>query len=325
MKTLILSAQEIRQLIDTDLVLEACEWAFRENGLGRTVMPPKVYLELEQHDGDFRAMPGYVPEAAGCKWVSVHLRNATQGLPTVMAVIVYNDATTGFPLAIMDGTDITNYRTGASGAIAAKHLARHDSESLGLIGSGAQAQAQLAAITALFDFEEILVWSRSESSVNDFIARSSSLKIKSASVREAAGCDIVCTTTPSRQPIVERSWIRPGAHVNAIGADAPGKQELDPAILADAKVIVDDPAQAIHSGEVNVPIGAGIYGEDNIHGTLGEVVAGVRPGRMGPEEITVFDSTGLAIQDVATAKAIYELARKKNLGSFVEFVATANG
>ena len=142
---------------------------------------------------------------------------------------------------------------------------------------------------------------------------------RAVSMEEAAGADIVCTLTPSRKPIVRRAWVKAGTHLNAMGADGPGKQELDPAILRDGRVVVDGPEQSLESGELNVPLREGVFRETDIHATLGEIVAGLKSGRGGDDEITVFDSTGLAIQDVALARVIYDEAVKAGLGMEVEF------
>jgi ornithine cyclodeaminase/alanine dehydrogenase len=140
-------------------------------------------------------------------------------------------------------------------------------------------------------------------------------------LQEASGADIVCTSTPVRAPIVKREWLKPGAHINAMGADAPGKQELDPRILTDGRVFIDDTEQATHSGEVNVPLHDGLFKEEQIAGTLGEVVAGRKPGRTG-DEITVFDSTGLALQDVALARALYDVALQRGVGQQLDIVGS---
>jgi ornithine cyclodeaminase/alanine dehydrogenase-like protein (mu-crystallin family) len=140
-----------------------------------------------------------------------------------------------------------------------------------------------------------------------------------SSIQEVAQCDIVCTTTPARNPILRREWIPKGTHINAMGADAPGKQELEDSLVTEAKVVVDDYTQAIHSGEINMPIYRGVFRREKIYSSLGEIVAGIKVGRE-KDEITIFDSTGLAIQDLVTAKYIYELARKKNRGSYYEIV-----
>ena len=320
MKTLILTSDDIRRIIDMDMVIEAVEEAFEEYGKGRTIMPAKIYLPLEQYQGDFRAMPAFVGGSAGLKWVNVHPRNRIKtGLPTVMAVIIYSDPETGFPLAIMDGTIITNYRTGAAGAVASKYLARKESRSLGLVGCGAQAQTQLEAISKFFDLGIVRIFSPSQDCMNAFVAKNKEFYPEKTSLEEAVNSDIVCTTTPVKNSIVNREWIKEGTHINAIGADAKGKEELDPAILLIAKVVVDDIAQASHSGEIHVPIAKGIYRKENVYAALGEIVAGTKPGREG-DEITVFDSTGLAIQDVATAEVIVEEAKRLGVGSEIDLV-----
>lgn len=313
MKTLLLTASNIKNILDMKDVLESVESAFREYGMGKTIMPPKLYLELQKFNGDFRAMPAYVSGSAGLKWVSVYPGNPGKGLPTVMAMIIYSDPETGFPFAIMDGTQITSYRTGAGGGVAAKYLARPDSRTLGLIGAGVQARTQLLAVSNYFNFENIYVWSPVADEIEKFKGYFPDLPISGAEIDEAAGCDIVCTTTPVRDYIVKKKWIKEGAHINAIGADAPGKQELEPQILKDAKVVVDDIAQATHSGEVNVSIKRGLFSESDIYATLGEIVTGTKRGRVA-KEITVFDSTGLAIQDISTARMLYEKAKREGVG-----------
>jgi len=313
MKTRLLTASDIKKIINMEDVLEAVEIAFREYGMGKAIMPPKLYLTLDKFNGDFRAMPSYIRGSAGIKWVSVYPDNPRKGLPTVLAMIIYSDPETGFPLAVMDATELTNYRTGAGGGIAAKYLAKPDSKTLGLIGAGAQAKTQLLAVNQIFDFARIYVWSPAEEEIEGIKNEFPELPIEKAEIQVAAGCDIVCTTTPVREFIVKRAWIKPGAHINAIGADAAGKQELDPQILRDAKVVVDDTTQAKHSGEINVAIKRGLFTESDIYSTLGEIVTGAKKGRTG-DEITVFDSTGLAIQDIITARMLFETARREGIG-----------
>jgi alanine dehydrogenase len=321
LKTLILTSKEIQKIIDMDMVIEAVEDAFAEYGRGKTIMPAKVYLPLEQYNGDFRAMPAFVKGSAGLKWVNAHPLNRREfNLPAVMAVFIYSDPKTGFPLAVMDGTIITNYRTGAAGAVAAKYLAKEGSKSLGLIGCGAQAKSQLAAISRIFDLRVTRIFDVSESRMNAFASDNSAFQIERGRIEEVAASDIVCTTTPVREPIIKRNWVREGTHINAVGADAAGKQELEAAILWDAKVVVDDVTQASHSGEINVPLRSGDYQREDIYASLGEIVAGKKPGREA-NEITIFDSTGLAIQDVATAGVIFEKAKELGIGSEIDFVS----
>ncbi|MDT8358427.1 MAG: ornithine cyclodeaminase family protein [Methanomicrobiaceae archaeon] len=281
-------------------VIEALEKAFTDHCEGKVQMPPKVYITFKK--GDFRTMPAYIPSLniAGVKVVNVHPGNREVGLPTVMAVTLILDVDTGKPTAILNATRLTDIRTGAAGAIATKYLAREGEISLGLVGSGRQAETQLEAIATVRTIREVRVWSRTRENAEEFAARYPQYGARAASLEEACDCDVICSTTPSREPLVKREWIRAGTHINAIGADAPGKEELDPAILKRARVFVDDIEQATHSGEINVPLKKGLFDRSRIAGTIGDVVC-EHVGRQSPDEITVFDSTGLAIQDLAIA------------------------
>ena len=286
--------------LDPALVNSAVESAFADHGNNRVQMPPKMYVTLPQ--GDFRTMPAYLPSLsiAGVKVVNVHPGNPALGLPTVMALTIILDVGTGTPTAILNATRLTNLRTGAAGAVAAKYLCPKKEIVLGIVGTGQQAAAQVRAIAQELTIREVRVWSRNPEKAGAFAAGLGLKESYSVTLEQACDCDLLVTTTPARSPIVKSEWIHEGTHINAIGADAPGKQELDPEILRRASVYVDDPAQAVHSGEINVPIANGTFTREDIRGTLGEVVTGKKR-RTSPREITVFDSTGLAIQDLAIA------------------------
>jgi alanine dehydrogenase len=325
--SLVLTGSEVMQVLTMDLALLAVEEAFRAYGEGRVNMPPKAYLTLEH--GDFRAMYGEIflsrGHVCGLKWVNVHPGNPAQGLLTVMAKILLNDPDTGLEFADLDGTHITDYRTGAAGGVAVRHLARPDAARLGLIGAGVQARTQVAAILKVRPIQEIVVYDRHLTCSRPFAEQmAAAYGIAARPTEDPAeavqGRDIVVTTTPSRTPVVQRQWVSPGTHINAIGADAAGKQELDPAILTAAKVVVDDWAQASHSGEINVALAQGRLTPAQIYGPLGEIVAGKKPGRETPQEITVFDSTGLIIQDLALGLAVYQAAQERGLGEEKDFL-----
>lgn len=290
--------------INYEDVIESMEKAFIDHCEGQVQMPSKVYITFPE--GDFRTMPAYIPslDIAGVKIVNVHPHNREKfHLPSVMAITVILDVRTGEPTAIINATSLTDIRTGAAGAVATKFLSPKKDIVLGLLGSGRQAETQLEAIAKVCDIQEIRVWSRNEKNAEAFLSRYPQYEGSSMSIEKVCDCDVLCTTTPSRKPLVRSEWIRGGMHINAIGADAPGKQELDPAILSRARVFIDDYDQATHSGEINVAITDGLFNPDNIAGTLGEVVSGLKK-RESPEEITIFDSTGLAIQDLAIAKIV---------------------
>jgi alanine dehydrogenase len=322
---LILNQEEVKQLIplsEIDKVVKQIEYAFSQYGKGEVDMPPKTYLYFKKDNGDLRVMPSFSEELemAGTKIVNVHPDNPKVGLPTVGAVIVLNDAKTGSPVALMDGTYITGMRTGAAGAVAAKYLAKKNAKTLGVVGAGQQALFQIAATAGIIKLESILVCDPNKKNIEKLAAELEKLgiKIKDADLEEVAKQDIVTTTTPSREPIVKNDWVLPGTHFNAVGADAEGKEELDSNILKRAKIIVDDWAQASHSGEINVPVAKGIVTKESIYGSLGEIVAGLKTGRENDNEITVFDSTGLALQDLFTAAMVYEDAVKKGVGKEIK-------
>jgi alanine dehydrogenase len=318
--TLVLTHTEVRALCDMELAISAVEAGFRAHAEGRARMPAKVYLELPEYEGDFRAMPALLgaPDGsgtgrsyAGVKWVNAHPHNRTRfGLPTVMGVYVLSDPRTALPLAIMDATLLTALRTGAAAGVATKHLAKLPLTRVGFVGAGVQARMFRDALRTLGAFE-LLAADRDPAAAQQFAAESGGRPV---SIEEAASCPVVCVATPSSSPVIARAWVRPGTHLNAMGADGPGKQELDPQILRDARIVVDEPEQSLHGGELNVPVTQGLLSAADIGATLGEVILGRRPGRRTPDEITVFDSTGLAIQDVALAAALFERAEQRGVG-----------
>ncbi len=314
MKTLILTENDVKRVLTMRETMEVVERAFELHAKGMTQMPPKVYLTFEK--GDLRAMPAYLDGKAGVKWVNSHPENPRRGLPTVMAVLIYNDPETGFPLAVMDGTHITNFRTGAAGGIAAKYLARKDSRIFGFVGCGRQAYTQFLALREVFNIELVKAYDVVERNAERFakFCEGFGVSAEVCDAKNACDCDVLTTTTPSRKPVVKSEWIRSGTHINAIGADAPGKQELEEEILLRAKIVVDDLEQAMHGGEINVAVSKGILRREDIYATLGEVVAGMKRGREDEDEITVFDSTGLAIQDIAVAGLVFRRAKEMDVG-----------
>jgi alanine dehydrogenase len=300
-------------------VINVVEDAFRDWTKGKGDMPTKSYLTVEK--GNFRAMPAALPGAVGIKWVNVHPENPSRGIPSIMAILIYNDRETGYPLAIMDATKITAYRTAAAAAIASKYLARKDSNSLGIIGAGHQAYTQILALAEIYNLELIKVFDCSKTAIDKLIKALPGYPLKECSLEESVASDIICTLTPSRTPFVKREWVISGTHINAIGADAEGKEELEPSILKEALMVVDDLRQAVHAGEINVPVSRGIFKEDEIYANLGEIIVGDKPGRTDDKVITIFDSTGVAIQDIAVAKLLFEKAKKQSGYLSVDFVA----
>ena len=330
-KTLILGRTDMMGLL-TPAEYNACvEQAYRMHGERRFYMEPKGHIVLDKYPGEWEAMPSYIeePEAAACKWVSIREQNRAKfDLPTVFSILIYTHPETGFPLAICDGSYHTVMRTGSAAAVSAKWLARKDSKRLAIVGAGNMAEGVLATCNEVFDWDEVRVWSRSQATVDHFLAAEQPKYpdltiVGSTSLEDVVPhADVVVTITPARGPIVRDEWIAPGTHIAAVGADKDGDQELDPKILQRARIFVDDIRQCRTDGEINVPLQQGLLKEDDIAGEIGEVVAGKKQGRTSEGEVTVFDSTGIALQDSATVPVEYERAVAAGVGVEKKMIST---
>src|SRR5438128_894965 len=275
-------------------------------------------------------MPSYIeePEAAACKWVSIREQNRERfDLPTVFSILIYTHPETGFPLAICDGSYHTVMRTGAAAAVSAKWLARPDSKVLAIVGAGHMAEGTLETCNEVFDWDEVRVWSRSQATLDGFAEKygdrySFRLTPLMDLERTVSGADVVVTVTPSRAPIVMDAWVGEGTHVAAVGADKSGDQELDAPIVQRARIFVDDIRQCRTDGEINVPLAQGLISEDQIAGEIGEVITGKKPGRTSDSEVTLFDSTGIALQDSATVPLEFERAVAAGVGVEKKMIST---
>jgi alanine dehydrogenase len=326
METLLLDREAVDANARMGEVIDAVSEAFAAYEHGDALMPAKSYIELDKYNGDFRAMPAYMDagewDAAGIKWVNVHPDNPEKfDLPTVIGTMIYSDPENAVPLAIMDGTELTMKRTGAAAAVATDHLAVPEARSLGLVGAGVQSYTQLEAIAEIRPIEEVVVSDLDSDAVEAFVETfDDRFDVRGGSIAEAAACDVLSTVTPSTEPLVSPADLGAHTHVNAMGADAAAKQELDAEILREAKLVIDDHNQTTHSGEISIPYSEGAIDDSDIHGAVGEIVVGERSGRTEEDGISVFDSTGLAIQDVATAHVIYEHASETGGGQSFGFV-----
>jgi alanine dehydrogenase len=308
------------------------------HGLGRVSMEPKGHIVLDRYAGEWEVMPSYIEEAPGagpgrgdaaaCKWVSIREDNAQYELPTVFSILVYTHPETGFPLAICDGSHHTMMRTGSSAAVSAKWLARKDSKVLALVGAGMVAEGALATCEPVLPWQEVRVWSRSQASVDRFLEsqrpRFPELAISGSTdlERVVRGADVVVAGTHARRWIVDDAWVAPGTHLAALGADLEGEQELDPRLLKRARIFVDDMRQCRTDGEINVPLREGLLREDEIAGEIGKVICGELEGRQSDEQITVFDSTGIALQDSATVPLEVERALVAGVGVEKKMIST---
>jgi len=318
--TFLITAKDVQSVLTYPLSLKTVKAAFKAFGQGKVNQPPKSYLTFK--DGDLRSMPAYINTSgmniAGIKTVTVHPLNRKKfGLPTVMATILLTEPKNGFNIAVLDGTHITNMRTGASGAVATKYLSRKNSKVMALIGAGVQAYTQLHHIMLTRKLKEVRVHEPSEAAMTKFCTEMSKVysevtfRPEPDRKKACQGADIITTTTPVRKPIIRKSWVDLGTHINGIGADAAGKQELETALTKSCKIVIDEWQQASHSGEINVPVSRGKLKKNDIYAELGEIVAGKKEGRTSDDEITLFDSTGLAIQDISTAFVVYQECMKK--------------
>jgi alanine dehydrogenase len=321
---LILSEREVRSCLPMKDAIGAVRQAYVAFAEGRVAMPPVVHLGVEKYNGEIDIKTGYVEDfqLISTKIASGFYDNPKIGLPSGVAVVVLMDLKTSLPLAIMDGTYLTAVRTGAAGGVAASVLARKNSKTVGVIGAGTQGREQVLALHELFAIEKVKVWSKTASNAGKYsteVAKRLGIEVQAtANPREAvADADIIVTATPSRTAIVMDDWIQPGVHINAIGADGPGKQELDPKIMKRAKIVVDSLKQCRVIGEIQHALAQGLIRDSDIHAEIGEILTGKKSGRESDDEITLFDSTGLAAQDIAAANIVYQLAKKTGMGKSV--------
>jgi alanine dehydrogenase len=320
METLLLNKDDVGENTPMAELIPAIEDAFAAYERGDAQMPAKSYVDLPQYNGDFRSMPAYLDtgdwDAAGIKWVNVHPDNPEHyDLPTVMGAMVYSDPENAYPLAIMDGTELTMQRTGAAAAVATDYLAVEDATSFGVVGAGVQSYTQLEAVAAVRDIEEVVVSDVNEDAVRAFVEHfEDRFDVREGSISEAGHCDVLSTVTPVEEPLVDADDLGDHTHVNAMGADAEGKHEIADEVLLEGKLVIDDHAQTTHSGEINVPYHEGVLTDDDIDAEIGEIVTGAKDGRTPDDGVSVFDSTGLAIQDVAAAHVVYEHAQEQGNG-----------
>jgi thiomorpholine-carboxylate dehydrogenase len=293
-----LSEPEIAQLLRYEELIPAMEQALIAFSAGHVTQPVRSVLTVEKDQRFLGVMPAVTAVGMGAKLVAFFPKNAAAGLPTHLATIVLFETETGQPLAFLDGRLITEMRTAAVSAAVTRYLAPQDARVLALVGSGVQAQAHLQALRHVCRFDEVRVWSRTPEHAQHFAARhgARAMSLESA----VRGADVVVTATFAREPLVNGEWLKPGAHVNAIGAGPPTWRELDDAVMTGSAVIVDSREAALReSGDV-ILSGAPIFGE------AGEVFAGTR--RPPREATTVFKSLGLAVEDIATARLVYDAA-----------------
>ena len=331
----VLSKEDIMRVIDMRRVIKGVENVYRLKSRNMTEVWPTVFYEFEPGRADMDIKSGLLKSERlfGHKTVTWFGANKKLGIPELIGVIVIYDADTGSPLGVLDASYITGIRTGAAGALGAIYLARKNSKNLLILGAGNQAGFQVAAMLTLFDGLQtvrIADTLNPENAVtfvagirdrlkSEFNITGKDVVFESVdNLAEAVSeSDIIITVTPSRKPVIKKEWVKPGTHFSCIGADMSGKEEIDPDIFENAVLYVDDKKHCMEVGEIEIPLKTGIISEENILGEIGDLIEGKKCGRSDDEEITIFDATGMALLDIATAKIALELANEKDLGSKV--------
>ncbi|WP_258874118.1 ornithine cyclodeaminase family protein [Cupriavidus taiwanensis] len=328
MKTLLLDKEQVSSLICMREVIGTVEEAYRAFNSNQVVQPGYIGIHLSPPRGEIDFKLGY---CSANEMISMKASSGgfldnpeSHGVPSGMGTVLLFDAQSCALICVMDGSLITGLRTGASGAVSVKALARKDARKITSIGTGNQARMQIRAIKEIMKIQMIHAWDSNADTLARYKADIESefgipvvmARSKKEAVEQA---DILVTTPRGKGPLVEADWVKPGTHIVAIGTDQQGKQELDPEIFRNAKIVNDSIDQCTEKGETWHPLNRNIISKHDIHGEIGELLLGIKPGRENEDEITIFDSTGMAIQDNTTATKIYRNAMDGKVGTFFEF------
>ncbi|MCI8342816.1 MAG: ornithine cyclodeaminase family protein [Firmicutes bacterium] len=328
MKTLLLSKEEVAKLITLEDTIAAVEEGYRDFSSGKVIQPGYMDIHMPEGTGeiDFKACYCGSFETVSMKASSGGFTDNVEkyGLPSGMGTILLFDARSCALLCAMDGSLITGYRTGSAGAISVKMMAREDAGIITSIGTGNQARMQIRAISKVHKIKEIHAWDKfskaAEKFKNDIESELKIPVIVEQCEQEAVSkADIIVTTTRGKGNVIDSSWVKKGAHIVAVGTDQKGKQEFDPKVFKNAKIVVDSIAQCVEKGETQHPIEEGIITKDDIYAEIGELLLGTKDGHGNGDEITIFDTTGMAVQDNVTAFKVYQNAVKNNIGTYFEF------
>lgn len=324
--TLVLTRSDVTEVIDMAEVIEAVEAAHRALTVGDAMQPARAAFQLAGHEALVVPMVAGIGSArvAGVKLMTDTPANRAAGRPVQQSAVLLVDLSTGAPEALVDGGLLTRFRTAAASAVATRHLSREDASCLGFIGTGGLARAHLEAIRLVRPVDRVVAWSRTVATASAFAehARLQGVAVEVVDSPEAvvARADIVCTLTPSHEPVLEGAWLRPGMHVNAVGAPPrDDHREIDDEGVRRCRVVVDSVEVAREeSGDVLIPYRNGVIGLHDFDVELGDVIAGRRPGRTDREEITLYNSVGLPIQDMAAVRVVVDKARAKGLGRDID-------
>jgi alanine dehydrogenase len=326
--SLILTSKDVRQILTLQECIDAVECAFRLQGEGKTRRSEVLGMYVEGGGFHIKAGVLHLAHHYFVAKVNGNFPDNPQrfGLPTIQGVLALSDADNGRLLAIMDSTEITALRTGAATAVAAKHLARREASVVTICGCGKQGRVQIIALNLVLHLRQVFAYDISMHRAESFAQEmTEKLRIPVRATANLSGAlqqsDVCVTCTPSRQAFLKHSDVKRGTFIAGIGADNTDKQELEPLLMSRSKVIVDLLDQCATMGDLHHAIDAGLLTRDNVHAELGEVVAGKRPGRESRDELIIFDSTGMALQDAAAAAVVYEKAVQNDYVTAVDFAA----
>ena len=331
MDLLVINAAEVRRLLPMADCMEAMAEALRALGRGEAQNPLRSANWLPEQRGLLLAMPALMKEAMAIKVITVMPGNHGSAWDSHMGAVMLFETQHGRPLALMDAGEITAIRTAAVSGVATQALAREDAGDLAILGTGVQARSHLSAMLEARALRRVRVWSRSEAHCEAFVRWAEAgpeVEVEAAESAQAAvdGADLICTTTATAEPVLRGAWLAPGAHINAVGASTATTRELDSAAVAMASLFVDRRESALsESGDFLIPLQEGAIGEEHIRAELGEVLLGEARGRAQAEEITLFNSLGLAVEDLAAAQVVWREAQRVGAGTAVPFLDGPEG
>ena len=318
--TLILKENEVRSLLTMKEGIRIVEEAFEQYARGRTTLAPRLVMKLTGDAGTFRIMAALLPDMGGFGLKTLTGTPGKRKPESTYFAMLYFDVASGALLAVIPATYITGIRTGAASGVATRYLAREDASTVGLFGAGFQGRNQVAAIREVRSIERVKIFDVAEAPARalakELEAEGVEATVAGSPEETVRGSDIVASATTASEPPIQGAWLEPGTHVNAVGANAPTKREVDDETFARARVVVDFEEQALQeAGDLMSAIESGSFAKDRIHAELGDVVIGKKKGRESREQVTLFKSVGVAIEDVAVAAWVYREAKNKGLGT----------
>ncbi|UCB46037.1 MAG: hypothetical protein JSV25_01025 [Spirochaetota bacterium] len=329
MKVKVFSKSDVKKLVIMEQAIAGVREAYIQLSSKNAQMPLRTSISVKKNMGIALYMPAYLPEidALGIKIVTVFPENIKKGLPALQAVIVVTETDTGRPAALMDGTYLTALRTGAASGVATELLSRNDSSVAAIIGAGIQGRTQLEAVCTVRPIKKVWVYDSVQTAAKTYTEEMSvygspipsDIVVASSPAQAVKDADVICTATPSTSPVFEDKDLKPGVHINAVGAYTEEMQEIPPETVARARVSVDSISACLEeAGDLIKPLKKGLISETHIAGEIGDIASGKIPGRESNDEVTFFKSVGLAIQDVAVAELVLQNGKKKGIGKEVE-------